>query len=323
MTDSKVYVGIDISKDSFDTYSPVQGHQKFENNKNGFNAFYQQLQDDYAVVMEATGSYYQQLAHFLYHKGVKVSIINPLVIKRFIQMKLKKTKTDKSDALMISKFGTEQQPKCWTPEPEYIENCKVIQATLNLYFKQCTALKNKLHSVQFRDVKNKALLASLRRQLKQLQKEIALLENELEQLVKTDQPQLLTNLSSIPGIGKKTAILLIVSSRGFKSFENPKQLSSYFGLAPAERSSGSSVRGRTRITKTGQVMVRNHLFLCSFTACMYNKECKTLYERIVAKGKSKKLALIAVCNKLLKQAFAIAHSGIPYDENFSSRLVVN
>lgn len=320
MKDSKFFVGIDISKDSFDIYSPVHGHQKFENNKDGYNAFYHQFKANYPVVMEATGSYYQQLAHYLYHKGVKVSVINPLVIKRFIQMKLRRTKTDKSDALMISKFGTEQQPEYWTPEPEYIENCKVIQATVNLYFKQCTALKNKIHSLQSRDVKNNILLASLRRQLKQLQKEIILLEGELELLVKTDQPQLLTNLSSIPGIGKKTAILLIVCSRGFKSFENSKQLTAYFGLAPAERSSGSSVRGRTRITKTGQVLVRNHLFLCSFTACMYNKECKALYERIVAKGKSKKLALVAVCNKLLKQAFAIAHSGIPYDENFSSSL---
>lgn len=68
--------------------------------------------------------------------------------------------------------------------------------------------------------------------------------------------------------------------------------------------------------------MRNHLFLCSFTACQYNPQCKALYERIVAKGKSKKLALIAVCNKLLKQSFAIAKSGIPYDPGYKSVLKV-
>jgi len=74
--------------------------------------------------------------------------------------------------------------------------------------------------------------------------------------------------------------------------------------------------------KTYNPLVRNHLFLCSFTACEYNPQCKALYERIVAKGKSKKLALIAVSNKLLKQAFAVAKSGIPYDPNYRSRLTI-
>jgi len=71
----------------------------------------------------------------------------------------------------------------------------------------------------------------------------------------------------------------------------------------------------------GNPKLRKLLFMCSFNACKYNRACKALYERIVAKGKSKKLALIAtVCNKLLKQAFAIVKNGIPYDENFVSRL---
>ena len=79
-----------------------------------------------------------------------------------------------------------------------------------------------------------------------------------------------------------------------------RQLSSFFGLAPTEMSSGSSVRGKNRISKKGNGMVRNHLFMCSFTASQVNLQCSNLYNRIIAKGKSKKLALIAVCNKLLK-----------------------
>ena len=113
-------------------------------------------------------------------------------------------------------------------------------------------------------------------------------------------------------------MLLIAGTNGFKSFETHSQLSAYMGLAPTERTSGSSVRGRSRISKRGNPKVRSHLFLCSFTACMCNPQCKALYERLVAKGKSKKLALIAVCNKLLKQAFAIAKTGLVYDPYFKS-----
>ena len=95
---------------------------------------------------------------------------------------------------------------------------------------------------------------------------------------------------------------------------------SFFGLALCERSSGTSIKGRSYISKVGAGTVRNHLFMCSFTACIYNRQCKALYDRIVAKGKSKKLALVAVCNKLLKQAFGIAKSRLPYDADFRSTL---
>ena len=80
---------------------------------------------------------------------------------------------------------------------------------------------------------------------------------------------------------------------------------------------------RTTTAMNGNAKLRNLLFMCSFNACKYNKACKAIYDRIVAKGKSKKLALIAVCNKLLKQAFAIAKSGLIYDDSYRSVLVNN
>ena len=88
------------------------------------------------------------------------------------------------------------------------------------------------------------------------------------------------------------------------------------------RESGSSVKGRPRISKMGNARLRNLLFMCSFNACKYNAACKALFDRIVAKGKSKKLALIAVCNKLLKQAFAIVKSGVAYDAEYRSTFKV-
>jgi len=189
-----------------------------------------------------------------------------------------------------------------------------------LYFKQTTAIRNKLHALISKGHIKGKMIRSLKRQLKQIQKEIKLLETEMESLIKANEPQLLTRITSIVGIGKKTAMLLIITTNSFKDFESCKQIASYLGLAPNERTSGSSVRGRTRISKMGNPMVRNHLFLCSFTASVHNPQCKALYERIVAKGKSKKLALIAVCNKLIKQAYGISKSGVPYDKNYKSKL---
>jgi len=320
MNKSTNFIGIDISKDVFDVYSSEQGHYQFTNNVKGFKSFFRILDNSHWCVMEATGCYHQQLALFLFDKAIRVTVMNPLVIKRFIQMKLNQVKTDKSDAKMIYQYGQEQKMDLWQPSPEYVEDCKQLQSATQLYFKQSTAIKNKLHTLQTRGFKRGNLIRSLKRQLKSLQKEIKLLETEMEQLIKTNQQDLYTRLNTIPGIGKKTAMLLIVTTNGFKNFESSKQISSYLGLAPNERSSGSTIRGKTRIGKTGNPLVRNHLFLCSFTASIHNPQCKALYDRIVAKGKSKKLALIAVCNKLIKQAYGISKSGLPYDKNYVSKL---
>ena len=124
-------------------------------------------------------------------------------------------------------------------------------------------------------------------------------------------------------MGFKTALFLIVVTDGFKKFETASQLCSYAGITPTIRESGSSVRGRARISKVGNRKLRNLLFLCSFSAYKHNKGCKEMFERITNKGKSKKLALIAVCNKLLKQAFSIAKSGLTYDDSYRSILVKN
>lgn len=194
---------------------------------------------------------------------------------------------------------------------------------MSVYSKQSTQLKNKIHGEQVLGIPSKIVLTSLKAQLKNLVKEIKKLEKVLEENVKSEYQESLTLLKSIPGIGDKTAMMLLVFTDGFHRFESSKELCSYAGITPTIRQSGSSVKGRSRISKMGNPKLRNLLFMCSFNACKYNKACKALYERIIAKGKSKKLALIAVCNKLLKQAFSIVKNGIPYDNEYKSRLVIN
>uniref|UniRef100_UPI00389929CD IS110 family transposase n=1 Tax=Cellulophaga algicola TaxID=59600 RepID=UPI00389929CD len=291
-----------------------------QNDESGFKKFLKELSNDCLVAMEATGYYHYRLAQFLYKNGVVVSVINPLSIKRFIQMKLAKVKTDKSDSKSIFDYALINEVPIYNALTEVQSECLQLFRLMDIYIKHRTATKNKMHGEEVLGIPSKLVYRSLRRNKKHLDKEIKGIELQLLSLVKEDQQEQLTLLTSVPGIGQKTALFLIVVTDGFSKFETASQLCSYVGITPTIRESGSSVRGRARISKVGNRKLRNLLFLCSFNACKHNKACREVYERIVNKGKSKKLALIAVANKLIKQCFAIAKSGRPYDETYVSVL---
>lgn len=318
MNKFKHFIGIDISKDVFDVSLSEKEHYQFTNDTKGFKEFKKIIPKSTLCVMESTGVYHESLALFLYEHAVAVCVENPLKVKRFIQMNLRKEKTDKADAHQIRLYAQTIAVKLWQPKEIYLEKSEQINSLLSFYKREQTATKNRIHAISSLPRSSKTVLRSLKRHLKSIQKEIEKLEAELLNLIKSHEQQLLTNLESIPGIGRKTAIYLIVMTDGFRKFEKAKQLCSYAGITPIIRQSGSSIRGRSRISKIGDKEVRNLLFMCSFTASHCNKSCKQIYDRITAKGKSKKLALIAVSNKLLKQAFAIAKSGLKYDENYIS-----
>lgn len=317
---TKIY-GVDISKDVFDVMDEQGVHQKFSNDCSGFKSFLKGLDREALVVMEATGYYHYRLAQYLYGQGIAVSVVNPLQVKRFIQMKLSKIKTDKSDARALCEYAQKNQVPLYTALNKSQAECLQLFRLLDNYLKQRTAVKNKLHGEHALGRPSKEVYHSLNRTLKHLCKEIELIESRLLELVKEERQQQLTHLKSIPGMGVKTALFLIVITDGFTKFETASQLCSYVGITPTIRVSGSSVRGRSRISKKGNKKLRSLVFLCAFSACKHNKACKELYDRLVDKGKSKKLALIAVANKLLKQSFAVATSGLPYDENYRSKLV--
>jgi transposase len=323
MTKDTHYYGIDISKDVFDVMDQKGHHYQFTNTLKGFKSFKKILNKKSHCVMEATGYYHYQLAYFLLENNTLVSVENPLSVKRFIQMRLSKIKTDKSDAKMICEYAQNVKLKLWKGQTKDQQECLQIIRLLSVYSKQSTALKNKIHGEETLGNTNTAVVRSIRRSLKSIKKEVVSLETQLLEIVKESHQDLLTRLESIPGLGRKTSLMLIVLTDGFSRFESSSALCSYSGLTPVIRQSGSSIKGRPRISKMGNPKLRNLLFMCSFTACKYNKQCKAVYDRIVAKGKSKKLALIAVCNKLLKQAFAVAKSGLIYDENYRSVLVRN
>lgn len=311
MKKNKNYVGIDISKLTFDVainYEETKyKHYKFSNDLEGFKEFEKLISTEHHVcVMEASGPYYLKLATYLYNKSIAVCVVNPLVIKRFCQMRMTRTKTDKKDAMMISSYGETENPSFWEPEPDYVLELKQMLAYLEQLEKSKTGLVRQTEAFDENTLESKALQKSIKYMIKKLNKEIAFIEKEMEVIIKENHSDMYHQIKSIPGLGKKATLLLIVISGGFTKFENSKQLASYVGIAPRIFESGTSVRGKSRICKMGMSKIRAVLYVCSWSAKRYNKACRELYDRLVEKGKPKKLALVAVINKLLKQAFAIA-----------------
>lgn len=311
------YLGIDISKQTFDVVNQKGKHFQYENTKKGFTKFGRSIDSNSLCVMEVTGIYHLPLAKFLHSKGIPVSVVNPLKIKRFSQMNLSRNKTDKADAKIISLFAQQQEVKAWNPTPAAIERGKDIIQITEQYIEFRAGLKNKIDALKSKNAPQ-SLIDGVILQVNNISKAIEDLQVELEGIVEDFDSVLFQNITSTVGIGKRTAALLIVETEGFKEFENAKQVCSFFGLAPTESSSGTSVRGSRKISKMGNPLVRKKLYMCSLQASRFNKACTDLYQRLLAKGKPKKLALIAVANKLLKIIFAISKSGLPYDREYKS-----
>lgn len=315
------YVGIDISKLTFDVAIKNDSGQydsyKFTNDKSGFRKLLQKAKRlSFHFVMEASGPYYLKLASFLNDSGFKVSVVNPLVIRRFCQMMLMRAKTDKKDAVMIAEYGRINEPECWIADQDYVLELKQLQAYLDQINKQRTSFIRQQEAFKQSTVISKEVKVGITKFIKAMNKEVAKIEQRMAVIISLHHKQMFDQLQSIPGLGKKTSLLLIVLTGAFEKFDNAKQISSYFGLSPRIYESGTSIKGRARICKMGMGKIRQMLFMCAMNAKRVNKACKDLYDRLIEKGKSGKLALIAVANKLIKQAYAIATKKEFYDPNF-------
>ena len=310
------YIGVDVSKDSFDAHSTSLGSRKFSNDGTGFKLFRKWIGTSAHVVMEASGPYYLRLADDLYRSGFLVSVINPLVIRRFCQMNLQRAKTDRKDAEAIAQFAQLTNPQAWSPAPEHVQQLLQMQSVMEQLSKQLTSTRNALGSLNQHPNIYENALKSLRHVERAQQQQIAQLEKEIMELTKQHYQAELNSLVSIPGIGKKTAVLLILSTHGFSRFENIKQLVAYTGIAPRIFQSGKTVNKKPKISKLGMADLRRSLFMCALTAIKNNLACKNLFDRLRQKGRAAKVALMAVSHKLLRQAFALAKS----KEMFQSEL---
>jgi transposase len=322
MESKKLCCGIDVSHTKLDVcYQNNLGelfYLQVGNNNKGFEKILEHTGTDYHFVMEATGVYYIRLAFYLHEQGCKLSVVNGLSIKRYIQMHLERNKSDKKDAGWICRYAIEQKPLYWEmPDSAYFES-KQLYNTIREYTEQIKRFNNQLHSLKLLPVPSKDTIKSLEKVNMQLEKEIKLLEVKLQTLLEQWQPQQLKSVGSIKGIGKRATAMLIVFTQGFKYTHSHRQLISFAGLSPTEYSSGSSIHGKSRIYKRGGKNLRDVLYMCSMNAIKTNTACKTFYERLRANGKTGKQALIAVCNKLLKQVFAVVKNDSLYQPNYCS-----
>src|ERR1700712_4504476 len=162
------YTGIDISKSFFDVAFMAEGkykYHKFGNDEAGFKELLKVLPENNQIVMEASGPYYLQLACYLTHKGMAVSVINPLVIRRFCQMRMSRAKTDKKDAMMIAEYGKTERPRLWKVPESHVIAMQQMEAVLSNLNKEGTALNNQLESFTHSGMLDKALKKMLLKEL--------------------------------------------------------------------------------------------------------------------------------------------------------------
>ena len=177
-------------------------------------------------------------------------------------------------------------------------------------------IANQLESVLVQPVHSQEALKALKNLLRVVDNQIDRLEEAILSKVTSIYQREYQLLTSIPGVGMKTAIALLVSTGAFSSFDSYKQVASYIGICPRIYQSGSSIKGKGHITKMGNPRVRSVLYMAACSAKRYNLACQQLYDRLVQKGKAKKLALIAVANKLIKQAFAVVKQNNMYNAEY-------
>ncbi len=312
-------IGIDISKQTFDVgfmKESIWQHFVFENNEKGFRELLKKLEVDDWLVMEASGPYYLQLALFFYKENKNVSVLNPLIIRRYSQTRLYRAKTDKKDAQTIAEYGVQYDLKQWEPETEEISKIKQLYTALELINKEIHQSERQLESFISSGILDKDLESTLKSIVRFLKNKQNKLEKQIELNAEKNYKPTLDRLKSIPGIGTKTAIMLTVITGDFEKFENYKQLIAYVGFSPRLYQSGTSVRGKGHICKMGKSQIRKLVYLCSWSAKKCNKGCVEMYNRLKEKGKPERVIKIALANKLLKQAFSIVKNQTYYTENF-------
>lgn len=266
--------------------------------------------------MEASGPYYLQLALFFYKKQINVSVLNPLIIRRYSQTRLYRAKTDKKDAQTIAEYGAQYDLKKWKPETKSIIEIKQLYTALELIQKEINQSKRQLEAFTSAGVLSKDLATTLKSIIKFLKAKSTKLEQQIEVKAEQFYKSTLERLKSIPGIGTKTAIMLTVITNDFEKFENHKQLIAYVGFSPRLYQSGTSVRGKGHICKMGKSQIRKLMYLCSWSAKRCNPDCVKMYNRLNEKGKPERVIKIALANKLLKQAFSIVKNQTYYSEKF-------
>ena len=316
------YVGIDVSKATFVVaYSSAKaGKTKtFKNTTKGVHEFIQTLSvTEHHCVLEATGNYSALLVYLLSKAGITVSLENPLKIKNFARVMLSVNKTDETDARLIALYGERMQPSPYKLRSKSILILKQKRTVLRQLKKQLVATRNLKGSMEVLPLFDAKCKQTIEKTITFLEKQIKGMEEELASLAEDEYKKQMDLLTSIKGIGITLATALIVVTGGFTYFDNAKQLTRYLGLSPTYQLSGTSVHVKGHINRNGDPGLRSQLYVAAFSSLRCNTECKACFDRLRSNGKPGKVAVIAVANKLIRQAFAVVTQGKPYVDGFKS-----
>lgn len=315
-------LGIDIAKKKFDAalYAGKKYKTKvFENSQAGFEALETWLQQHGAgqvhVCMEATGTLWEGLATFLYDLGYSVSVVNPARIKDFGKSELLRTKNDRTDAKLIARFCAAMHPGPWQPDPPEIRKLQALGRRRDALINMRTQELN-------REPSSDPLVK------KSIESVVDVLDQQIEeitQLIKEhidNHPDLKRKrdlLKSIPGVGDITIEAVLSEFRGFNNFQRIEQVIAYIGLSPKEKSSGSSVKGKPHICKTGNIRLRKVLYMPALVAMQHNPAVKGLYHRLKAKAKNGLVIACACMKKLIQIMFGVVKNNKPFDPAYNMK----
>jgi len=309
-------LGIDVAKAKFDAALLREGtfmHKTFANTAEGFEALRHWLHaQDVAQVhacLEATGSYGEALAQWLFDAGHVVSVLNPAQVKDFARSLLTRNKTDTVDAAVLARFGAALRPAPWQPPAPEV---RVLRALL----RRLVALEEAHQQEHNRlGVADAEVRDSIQRHLEYLEAALAQLRGRIQEHI--DQHPGLKHkqalLQSIPGIGTVVSQNLLSWITRIEAFDSARQLAAFAGLTPKRHESGSSVRGRTRLSKIGHADLRKLLYFPAMSAIRHNPLLKAFAERLRQNGKPPKLILAAAMRKLLHIAFGVLKSNVPFN----------
>lgn len=271
------------------------------------------------ICMEATGVYHENCALYLFEKGYNVSIILPNKAKHYLISMGLKSKNDSIDAKGLSKMGAEQCLDLWQPAGKYFYELRQYTRQHQNLQEQKTVINNQLHALEFGMYDIKPVVKQLQKLVQLFDKQIKELEKIIKKHLESDQivKQKVDNICQIKGIGILTVATILAETNGFELFKNYKQLVSYSGFDVVERESGSSVTGKTRISKKGNSHIRRALFMPAFTAVKYQEPAFfALYERTYAKHAIKMKSYVAVQKKLLTTIYHLWKKNEKYNPNY-------
>lgn len=253
------------------------------------------------LVMEATGAYWQGLATTLVQQGWTVSVVSPSSVHYYAQARLRRAKTDAVEATTLAAYGWDMHPAPWTPAPVEVQALQLLIRQRDDLIGMQTETRNREHALQRLPVTPTEAHAALTAVATVLREQIEALTTAIRQQA-TAAARLaddLARLQRIVGVGLLTATIVLVETRPLRQGASPAQVVAYAGLDPAPRDSGTAVRGAGHISKTGKARLRQAVFMAAISAARFNPPLKAFYDRLVARGKRKKVALVAVARKLL------------------------